>query len=86
MYGISVISQTQILHKIQLLPVFLFLPTRVHREPEKIEHFKYLVNVPESTLNELDWNEGQELIVTIRHDSLILKPETQTGRREEETT
>jgi bifunctional DNA-binding transcriptional regulator/antitoxin component of YhaV-PrlF toxin-antitoxin module len=47
---------------------------------KKIEHFKYLVNVPESTLNKLGWNEGQELIVTIRHDSLILKPETQTGR------
>ena len=43
----------------------------------RIEHFKYLVNVPEGTLNDLGWNEGQELNFTIRHNSLILRPETE---------
>ena len=42
---------------------------------KNIEHYKYLVNVPESALNELGWTEGQELNMSINQNSLTLKPQ-----------
>jgi hypothetical protein len=52
---------------------------------EKIEHYKYLVNIPESALSDLGWNEGQELNFTINRNSLILKPATKSGNKESES-
>lgn len=41
---------------------------------EAIDHFKYVINVPEGALNKLGWNDGQELSLTISDNSLTLKP------------
>jgi len=39
-----------------------------------IEHYKYLINIPESALGKLGWNEGQELNFSIHDNVLTLEP------------
>ena len=41
---------------------------------EQIDHYKFLITVPEVALNQLGWSEGQELSTIIKGQSLILKP------------
>jgi hypothetical protein len=41
---------------------------------KEIEHYKYLVNIPENALSELGWNDGQELSFRITNKSLVLEP------------
>jgi hypothetical protein len=40
---------------------------------EQIEHYKYLVNIPENRLNELGWSDGQELSIRVYNKSLVLE-------------
>ena len=51
---------------------------------EQIEHYKYLINIPENALSELGWNDGQELSFRITNKSLVLEPRSnnvQTRKR-----
>ncbi|MGI0085915.1 MAG: AbrB/MazE/SpoVT family DNA-binding domain-containing protein [Nitrososphaerales archaeon] len=44
---------------------------------KKIDHYKYLVTIPESAMAALGWEEGQELKPVVRRDTLVLQPATQ---------
>jgi len=41
---------------------------------EEIDHYKYLITIPESAITELEWKPGQEVDLTIQDKELILKP------------
>ena len=38
-------------------------------------HYKYVIILPENTISELGWNEGQELITKIEGNRLIVNLE-----------
>ncbi len=40
---------------------------------EKIDHYKYSINIPESAIAELGWAEGQEINLRIDQHALALK-------------
>ena len=47
---------------------------------KKIDHYKYLVNIPESAMAELGWEEGEELNVIINQHALVLKAGNDSNR------
>lgn len=50
---------------------------------EEIDHYKYVINIPESALGELGWSEGQELNFQINRHSLILEPSPKSNMRDD---
>ena len=38
-------------------------------------HYKYVVIIPETAINELGWNEGQELKLSINNSALKIEKE-----------
>lgn len=46
-----------------------------------IEHYKHQIVIPEQTVKELGWEEGQELELTTEQGALIVKPQESRRRR-----
>jgi bifunctional DNA-binding transcriptional regulator/antitoxin component of YhaV-PrlF toxin-antitoxin module len=45
------------------------------------EHYKHVVTIPEETVEQLGWKEGDELEQTIEKDSLIIKEVSRSAKR-----
>jgi len=41
---------------------------------KNIEHYKYIVTIPQSAISEAEWDEGQELNCVVNGNTVILRP------------
>jgi len=41
---------------------------------KNIEHYKYIVTIPQSAISKAEWDEGQELNCTVNGNTVILRP------------